>query len=291
MPSVGVSKLVPPPTGYCVDVSSPNFETLAYVLDEDATRTKLLAKYQKLESPSIGYTLTYAPGHARRLKRFLKKAVDKRKRKSLASSVDMREFRIRVCGHVKLLRDTTLEYDPMPFHVMIDDWHVPASDLCLIDPRKLKAEFLADLNRAGGDNANGYLIMFLHAEFDPVRFIYKLHFHGMVGGNMKQVIHHLKTLKKYVTTKPDPASIVVRKAPLHDDWTALSYLLKSFWPSRYSGPVADKGVMRPRKGRRIPEPYHSEYLMWLHQWRLEDITLLKNLRVGAGGNGLIPTKL
>ena len=40
----------------------------------------------------------------------------------------------------------------------------------------------------------------------------------------------------------------------------------------------NSGEKRVRDKHRIPEPYHSQYLLWLHQFTFSDI----RLRMGMG---------
>lgn len=68
----------------------------------------------------------------------------------------------------------------------------------------------------------------------------------------------------------------LRIDPLHDAPRQVSYVLQSWWPSR---PVVmtDRGLKRVRAKGRIPEPYHSEYLVWLHR------QTMSGMRVRMGG--------
>ena len=107
---------------------------------------------------------------------------------------------------------------------------------------------------------------------------------------MIDVLDELRSRPKYASSRAtfdgSKADVcqrlrINRKPPVPRQFT---YLLQSWWPSRRIGPVGeDDEVKRSRSRRRIPEPAQSQYLLWLHRWWLNDITLLFNLRVTRSG--------
>jgi hypothetical protein len=56
----------------------------------------------------------------------------------------------------------------------------------------------------------------------------------------------------------------------------ISYLYKSYWPMRIR--YIDAFGQKQSTFRRIPEPYHSQYLIMLDQVNLLDLVLLIGVR-------------
>ena len=71
--------------------------------------------------------------------------------------------------------------------------------------------------------------------------------------------------------------------PLNDPPRQLSYLLKSYWPSRWRGSVEDGRVVKARAQRRLPPRWEAALLVKLDQARLQDLTLMSGLRVTKHG--------
>jgi hypothetical protein len=113
---------------------------------------------------------------------------------------------------------------------------------------------------------------------------------------MIPVVDSLRTLPNYRSTRTLPNGewspvfrrVWIRRKPLFNLPDPLAYLVQSFWPSRPVYISDDGKRRRVREKRRIPEPYHSQVLLWLDQWRLVDLTLMIGLRVTK--SGLIRTK-
>ena len=213
---------------------------------------------------------------------------------SLASATYLRKQRINLASSLWQFVDEC----PLPaatFTLVSKDWQVPADQLDDVAPREPLNSIRSDLNRQGASSAEGAILMVHDGEFEPNRKIYSQHFHGItVGREMIQCIDSLRGLAKY---RPVDASAAVAgikrpvrisREPLQNLPQPLTYLLKSYWPCRWA-PV-DEEQPKERRKRRIPEPYHSQLLMWLDQWRLSDLTLMMGMYVGATGFALSQRK-
>ena len=64
--------------------------------------------------------------------------------------------------------------------------------------------------------------------------------------------------------------------PINNPDRQISYLLKSYWPMkiRYTNTLGQK----KSTFQRIPEPYHTQYLIMLDQFDLLDFLLLIGVR-------------
>jgi hypothetical protein len=196
---------------------------------------------------------------------------------TLASSSFLRKHRVRT-GHIRHLGDEQGE-ECATFTLMPKTLVVDATGLMFVNAQDLMNGLRSDLNRAGGSAASGWVVAYLDGEFDPETCKFRLHFHGTATGEMIDVIKRLRTQKKYKRDvgengRPLCAPPVMVKRVRTDPLGAIAYGLKSYWPARRTGPVRDGEVKRNSFVSRIPEPFLSLSLLWLHQWRLEDISLL-----------------
>lgn len=167
-------------------------------------------------------------------------------------------------------------------------WAFTPDELQQVDPTMLLNRLRTDLLRCVANSGKGWAIFFLHGEYQPAQDMYQLHVHGLVGGGLIDAVEKLRKRKAYKSTRKkgqDSTQRVVRsRKPLTNLPEPLTYLLKSYWPNKWKGYVSGVGTeRRSRDHRRIPEPYHSQVLLWLDRWELRDITLLMGVRVGKKG--------
>lgn len=291
MPGVGISSLRRPELQHRVDLAVDAsderfFETLLDKLCEDELRIEQFRKVSFSDNKLIA--------HARRLARQMiiagRTKINRRAMTSLASSVDMREARIRVTGELWRHYEAVGAESCALATLVPNDGLIAASNLLDFDPCSFKARLRDGLNRAGARDADGTLIAFIHGEFDGRLEAYRMHWHLMATGGMINVVDRLREQRRYQADRLNRetldgrawAPVHIQRGPFSNPGRALSYVLKSYWPNRTSwvGPEGD--VQRFRGTRRIPEPEHSLYLLWLDLHRLEDICLLMKLRVVDG---------
>jgi hypothetical protein len=263
------------------------FETLEFSTNEDrAERGEPLLAATSASS--------YGLFRARSAHKLGRKLLRRRRPRTLASSRYLREVRIRLSAAAqKLLLDCRWHpLETSTFAVIPRTWEFEPANFDDADARKLLDAFRADLNRCGAKKADGFLICFLHGEFEPEAGIYVLHVHGIVAGGMIGVLDALRRTKNYrcntqghlTGSSRVKTRIQISRKLLTDLPYTLIYPLKTYWPSKRIGPVGEnKVIKRQRQHHRIAEPYHSQVLLWLDQWSLPDITLLMKVRVGPEG--------
>lgn len=290
MARLDVSRLPSPPAEYRIDrlQAGPEdtaiFETRRASRDEDALRARRLRS--SAPSPLVDN------GAAAELANCLAGPIS-RCDGHPASSRYMRQFRIRIIGHLwRLVEDEGWQPDGVTaFTVLPLGWEFTPETLDQADPRKLLDRLRGQLKRAGSGDADGFLIASIHGEFEPEEQIYRLHAHGFAAGGMIGVLDDLRPLPAY---RPRPSVTVpmqIRRKPLDDLPYPLGYPFKSYWPCRRIGPVGDTGTVKRQRGHhRIPEPHHSQVLLWLDRWSVSDMTLLMNLHVGPAGLVASPPK-
>ena len=284
----GISSLTRPKKGFRIDRAkraSIFFETIEKSRSEDRGRAGGLGRARQLSKEDQAI--------ARVLVSELKRGAEQLDPPpSLASSLFMREVRIRVTGAVWQLHN---ELDHLPrsvFTIIPRGYWLTPEELAVFDvPRAMRALWAA-LYRAGARDATGGLILFLHGEWDEGTGRYQLHLHGWAAGGMVEVVNALRRQRAFISTKAARVGdvdgvrnrVVVSRKIIRNPAYRISYLVQSFWPSRATGVLAETvkgkgGKFRVRGKRRISEPRHSQSLRWLHQWRLEDVSLLVGLQV------------
>lgn len=172
------------------------FETLVDARNEDRTRAHSLRRYK----PRDRVERIRAKRLAQRLEQ------SGQFPKSFASSRYMRKMRRIIIGRLWKLLPVDPAIPVATVTIIPKGWAVGADALNRVDPRKLMAQIRTDLNRAGGDQATGWGFFFLHGEFESVSRRYVPHVHGVVVGDMIDVIDNLakgndgKQRAKYTST-------------------------------------------------------------------------------------------
>jgi hypothetical protein len=215
---------------------------------------------------------------------------------TLASSVYMRGVRIKTCGALWQLIKSCRRLRVRAVTIIPKTWEFTPDELMEVDPRKLMKALLAALYSRGAGDANGWFIASIHGEYDPIGGVYRLHVHCFAYGEMVKVINRLRCLPNYRTRmyladgrlSPVYRRIRMTQKRLRFLPRIITYLMQSYWPSRALIISDDGERMRGRWKRRIPEPYHSQVLLWLDRWQISDLTLMIGLRVTQAG--LIQTK-
>ncbi|QYE35245.1 hypothetical protein KZX46_04385 [Polymorphobacter sp. PAMC 29334] len=207
---------------------------------------------------------------------------------TLASARFQRDLRERVGGAIwEHVDKTTCRVATCT--VIPRGCNLSPEELAVFNAKKLLASFRTALNRCGARGADGWAIVVLHGEFDPGKCRFQIHLHGVVVGGMIDVVDCLGSRRRYASSRaheqPDDGvyqRVRVSRKPLTNLPSPITYILQPFWPSRWSGDTGDGVINRQRTKHRIPEPYHTQYLLWLDQWSLSEISLLMKLRVQSG---------
>lgn len=283
MAGLGLLNLPLPPLPFRLDLmvgptGEPCMQSRDEARAEDTLRFRMLQRLQ--QHPLID-------GQA---KAILASELMRRRPQTLSSSLHVRLYKPRIIGGLMQV-DAEGDWDrSSTFTAVPMGWDCSSAEFDRVDPRLLINGFRSDLNRCGASSASGCLAAFLHGEYEPGTDRYQLHLHGFAAEGMIDVLDEARRLPKYRSIRShfDPGQDTVcqrmrisRQRPTPRQF---SYLLQSWWPSRWIGPVGDDGdIRRSRTRHRIPEPYHSQYLLWLDRWSLSDISLFMKLRVTRAG--------
>ena len=284
----GVSKLRTPPNGYWPghyterDDGKIRFETYSKSEGEDSLRSRLL------RSTTSKWPAVVDRKRALDLAERLENAVlQEEVLESAASSLYWREHRGNLAGWLWWLRDRYPHLLQALCTVICQYWEIPAADLERFAPSLFLNRVRSLANYYGAGQAEGYLAAGLHSEFVPETEVFRMHIHAIAAGGMIDVVDTMRQspMLRGFTDILGEESVERRAVKIQRDLKnlpdPLTYAVQSFAPVRLWGSPGT-GEMRGKR-RRIPEPYHSQYLLWLDRWRLEDLTLLIGLRVTASG--------
>jgi hypothetical protein len=251
-------------------------------LKEDKRRLRLVVKtLQTLEA-----------GQHKAAKRLLKRLSRKRRPPTtLASAAYYFELRERILDHL-----VKLTWKLAPEELVTATLLPRKSRVCSLqtfDPFKFGQRLRADLTRAGGRKARGWVFASVHGEFNDQLGLWDPHYHIIVAGaEMIGVIDSLRARGKYrleaCSEDDKPAKkappILKRRVKRSQLRHALSYVLQTWWPQTgVDGTARGQG---PR--RRLKGPRHTEFLLWLDRQKPQHMYMLFNLQVGR--KGLRPTK-
>lgn len=164
-----------------------------------------------------------------------------------------------------------------------EDWIIPAGELDTLHPRTITDKLRKQLHRM---EFKGMVIGGIDGSFDADSKAWFIHVHLVAKGLNEEMIEKLREL--YPASDSVPVPVMVK--PVKDAARQFSYVLKSFWNWRQRY-VDDQGHYNTvEKRRRVPEPHHTEYLLWLDRFAVSDLMLLVGVRRYGGrlrpwGNG------
>ncbi|MBJ7438983.1 MAG: hypothetical protein JHD35_08180 [Sphingopyxis sp.] len=207
---------------------------------------------------------------------------------TVASSVYMRKHRKRVGGHLLRLMSRDITAVRM-FTLLPANWIYPAGSLCEADAVKLLTALRQALRRKGANRASGWLFAFIDGEYDSASDTFRLHVHGLASGEMIDVVKRMKGTRNLQPFSKSKREGAVRRPVLSQKITttpirAATYVMKSHWGERPFFQGEGLTPKRPRGKRRIDhiQPF-VEHLLWLDQWRLQDLALLIGMSVSRAG--------
>lgn len=262
------------------------FETVRKCRHEDSLRARLIRK--TIRKQPRGLALAAARNLIDRLVEGSETGVP---HASLASSLNMRMWREVLIGNLwPLVEDDDLAPAVRADLLPTGMW-VSASELMIANPQAMMRRLRSDCDRTGIAQAKGYLFAGLHAEFDIRREGYDFHYHIIAGGEKAEAIENLRSMPKYSALRTEPCEKGlpnrprVRKSriPLYNMPDPLTYVLQSSYPHRPTKIHADGTVTRSKFRYRIPEAYHTQWLLWMDRWTISDMLLLVGLNVTTRG--------
>jgi hypothetical protein len=194
----------------------------------------------------------------------------------------MRTLRNRFCSHVVEAVQSDNDAPPARFYTLIaPEWLYTTAQLAILDPQALIKKLRALLIRVGLDERDGWCVVVLHGEYNRAKRRFHLHFHALVVGDKIDAFEALRQLPQFKGGKGRPVHRPIVVQEVGNLPRQVCYLLQSFWPGRtgFEEPGVDHG-RGPR--RRIPEPAHAAWLLWMARRSLTDIVWLHGISLRDG---------
>ena len=153
---------------------------------------------------------------------------------------------------------------------------VPAAKLHTLNPRALINRTRRQLERAGFDKTNCFLIGAVDGEWDEGWAVFQPHIHAVTWGVKK------KNLERLIKSWPRQPRVRSRKRlePIDDLPRIVAYLEKSYWPcvARRNNP---RGV-HPHSKRRLSKKLELEVLYWFRNCQAADLRLMFGTKLYRG---------
>lgn len=167
-------------------------------------------------------------------------------------------------------------------------------ELMQTNPEVRKQNLRVALGRSGAKrDVAGWASGYLDGEYNPVTGLFQLHWHFIVTGDLIEAFERLKGSTAYKSVKrvadsPDGVATRVHIREVDDSLNpqVITYAFKGSWYARSRGEAGGNGDQADRLvGRltRIPEPYHSQWLLWMDKWAFHHMLININLGLGEGG--------
>lgn len=282
----GIDCMPTPPDEFRPDVArcfAGRFETDEDGRSEDKERMKLLQKAAATASNSenreqallLAAKLDYGDGPPPR---------------SLASKLYMRQQRILWCGNTYQFAAQSGFAESATIHLEPSSLELSMAQLQTFHPASALASLLSSVNRVDRD-LSGAAIINLDCEHEAGTDIIRFGYHGFVHGPLIEKFDLLRKTRNFQPRLPPGARRATPRVricrELDDVPYHLTYLAKGSVYGRWEG-IIDGRRVRSRK-RRVPEPRHTQLLLWLDRWSFKDMCLLIGVRVGK--NGFVRTRM
>lgn len=265
--------------GYLDDGRWVNFESPAEARSEDSDRSKTISQ---LIGKDSNITHNWSRVHINGLLRRIAAGA------TLASAVCIRRHRKRLGGHLLELMSRDMEA-VHSFTFWPANWVFAAGSLDQVDARKLLANLRQSLRLQGASRASGWFFGFIDGEYEPNKAVFRLHVNGFAAGDMVEVVKNMRTVRNlrpvgkmhHPTAAKKPRRLIdVLDTPMR--W--VTKVIPGQWCERTIF-EPDEGAMELlRERRRISSTdAFMEQLLWLDQWRLDDLALLIGMSVGSAG--------
>lgn len=204
-----------------------------------------------------------------------------------ASATSMRNLRLRFLGAV--LKFAEMHEDPAAAWVTLShrDWCFGSDDKfwheSVFDAPRV---FRSILRIAGVMTAPGFLIGYLHTQFDQKTNAFYLQYRGFCGGEKLAMYRQMtgslndesnaSLIRDYIGATPRVANFVTTIHKVDDFIAQLPNLMPNGITMKRT--TADATP----KLSRVPEPYHSAYLIWAELYRFQPVFILSGVRIKDG---------
>jgi hypothetical protein len=288
-----IDDLPPPAVEYRLSLLFEDFESWLQATAEDRLRADKARKLAAQRGPKRAARLL-------RLADRLDPKITPDAPKTMAASRFMRDFRERLIGATWKLVAEDQTGRVVRYDIAKPSWALSPAEFRKCHPRRICAKLRADLLRAARKlgfksvaDCDGFVLAFVHGEHtqfdDGVEYVH-LHFHAIATGDWVDIVEEMRGQRGYRPTDRVRSPIRASRK-LTDLPRTLSYLVKGYWPGKWCGLVDGVGRQRrTRDHRRIPEPHHSDILVWLDECDPSDMVLKMGVKQNKYGFVLCKVK-
>ena len=210
----------------------------------------------------------------------LKRSGSPRVLSNLANPEFMRSVRNAFISH---LMATVANVDPGTpvhiVHIIIKEGFRTPAELLRTDCDDIFGMLRAHLYRKGLAELEGWFVLGIHGEFRKFKDRFELHIHGVVVGEKWRAFAALRELPMFKGGKGAAVTTPIRLDVLENPARQISYILQPFWPTKHPGEAAGVDDNFRGKPRRIPEPFHAQYLLWLSRQRFSDLVWMHGVAI------------
>ncbi len=190
---------------------------------------------------------------------------------TLTSSLYFREVRLTTVGALLEATDNIPDHELRVVTVINAGWAYSPAQINGVTAETIKGQFRTHLERAKINQIPGFLIGFLHGEFEPTSGIYLLHYHLLTTAKKAAALKDRLNRRWGYEETTTGANPIVRQR-IRDRPQQFSYLFQAYWPEK-SVVMIDGQPKRTRTKRRVREPYHTQYLLWLNRQNLSTVMI------------------
>ncbi len=221
----------------------------------------------------------------RRVRRVAETLRNQRRRpRRMSSARTKRAWRVAFVGHLTELIERSGKKVWLCTGIPVG-WLIRADELSTIQPRVMLEQLRAVFNRAKLGQAGGWAYFVLDVEFIEHLDAYSFHIHGIATSRIARRFKALRHRPKFRWPEGSAGAprrpIQVKRVTRGDAARVINYLLKSFFGKRVYR-LEEGQYIRTKERVCIPEPRHSELLVWLARWSIDDFVLPVNLYFGQG---------
>ena len=199
-----------------------------------------------------------------------------------------RDIRAKVLGVAWRLLDETMKFDPRPFTLRSRWWSIDPDGLELMLPRDMLNYLSLDINEVADGVPLGYLLGFLHCEFDQDKERFQFFVRGIACGDMVDAVDGLRHIKKFWSGDGEQPSVHI-KEPITDIRATVEGLFHPHCSTTYHGPTDNDG--NRLDDAHFQDQYFTNSLVWLPDDTVEEICFGNNLRLSDDMTHLVPTRL
>lgn len=196
-------------------------------------------------------------------------------------------IRSEVTAALAQLVNTTYGDSLRRFTLWSPRWNSDPDGLEYLPTRALLTFLKHDLDECGADTAERYLIGFINSTYNSYFERYELYMGGLASGDMVGVLEELRANIEFWSFEGTMPSVQFEAVSADNGPEIVSSLFSPITKRLYFGPVGANSEFLEActSSDFLPE------ILWGEQDCIDDLSLVRNLRVTEDGTALVPTSV